>query len=741
MTKEAAESQVVDRRRASLSRRALLLLTTAFIVGCVVCSVVVNPEDTVADNPPTNTQAIPAAAPGTADWPQWGGDSARNNVPAGSGIPTDWDVGTFDRKTGEWNHDGSENVKWIARVGSQTYGNPVVADGQVYVGTNNGAGYLKRYPAVVDLGCLVAFAEEDGRFLWQHSSEKLPTGRVHDWPLQGICCAPLVEGERLWFVSSRGEVICADTQGFYDGEDDGPVQGGLARLFAEPPTLDSGLSEGTLSNPLKSLLASRGVDMSGRVRVKDGEREGTYELTLRSREGSEKFSVVVDNDRVVVYTDGEQTLIDEPVALIDGLAKGTVSPALTALLEARGFPVAGVDQVDAQAGEVWKMQANVDGSPRELTLRVEGDNLSAYKALTIDDKQEADTIWVYDMMAELGVSQHNMCSCSVTAFGDILFVNTSNGVDESHINIPNAQAASFMAMDKNTGELLWSDASPGENILHGQWSSPAVVEVDGEMQAIFTGGDGWVYSFAADRGEAGKPTLLWKFDANPKTSEWVMGGRGTRNNIIGTPVMYKGLIYIAVGQDPEHGEGVGHLWCLDPTKRGDISAQLAVHASDPTKPLPPRRLQAVDEEEGEIAIDNPNSGVVWEYQQSDQNGDGEFDFEETMHRTCGTVAIKDDLLFVADFSGLFHCLDATSGEVYWTHDMMSAAWGSPLIVDGKVYVGDEDGELSVFKLTSEKHEPLAEVDMRNSVYSTPIIANNVMFISNKTHLFAISPNP
>ena len=64
-----------------------------------------------------------------------------------------------------------------------------------------------------------------------------------------------------------------------------------------------------------------------------------------------------------------------------------------------------------------------------------------------------------------------------------------------------------------------------------------------------------------------------------------------------------------------------------------------------------------------------------------------------------------------------------------------------MIVDGKVYIGDEDGELTVFNLTSEKHEPLAEVDMRNSVYSTPIIANNVMFISNTTHLFAISPNP
>ena len=164
-------------------------------------------------------------------WSQWGGTSYRNNVPVGVDIPTSWAVGSFDRRSGEWNSEEAENIKWVARVGSQTYGNPVVAGGRVFVGTNNSAGYLPRYPARVDLGCMICFSEEDGSLLWQHSSEKLSTGRVHDWPLQGICCAPLVEGDRLWFVSSRGEVICADTEGYYDGEDDGPVKEERARLF------------------------------------------------------------------------------------------------------------------------------------------------------------------------------------------------------------------------------------------------------------------------------------------------------------------------------------------------------------------------------------------------------------------------------------------------------------------------------------------------------------------------------
>ena len=526
-------------------------------------------------------EPAPVVGVGPADWAQWGGNSIRNNTPEGTNIPAEWNIGRFDRKTGEWQNENALNIKWVARLGSQSYGNPVVANGQIYLGTNNGGGWLERYPAKVDLGCLLAFRESDGEFLWQHSSEKLPTGRVHDWPLQGICCAPLVEGERAWFVTSRGEVVCLDTQGFYDDENDGP-----------------------------------------------------------------------------------------------------------------------------------------------------------FKDEAFTETEEADAVWYFDMMGELGVSQHNMCSCSVTAAGDILFVNTSNGVDASHVNLPAPGAPSFIAMDKNTGKVLWTDASPGTNILHGQWSSPTYAVIDGVPQAMFPGGDGWVYSFRGDAGEDGKPELLWKFDANPKDSKWELGGRGTRNNVIGTIVVYNDLVYIAVGQDPEHGEGVGHLWCIDPTKRGDTSPELAFNLDDLDTPIPHKRLQAVIDTEGEVARPNPNTAVVWHYSEYDADDDSRIDFEETMHRTCGTVTIKDDILYLADFSGLFHCLDARTGQPHWTYDMLAACWGSALVVDGKVYIGDEDGDVSVFEHGKELVE-IAEINMGNSVYSTPIVANNILYISNRTHLFAI----
>ena len=542
------------------------------------------------------------------DWSQWGGSPGRNNTPTGRDVPVEWEVGDFDYETGDWDPTDAKNVKWVAKLGSQTYGNATVHGGKVFIGTNNSGGWLKRYPGNVDLGCLICFDLKTGKFLWQHSSEKLPTGRVHDWPLQGICCAPYCEGDRLWFVTSRGEVRCLDVEGFHDGENDGP------------------------------------------------------------------------------FVDEQQ-------------------------------------EVEAQA----------DGVKQPY-----------------DMLQEADVVWVYNMMTEMGISQHNMCSCSITCVGDVLFVMTSNGVDVEHNYIPAPDAPSFFAMNKHTGEVLWTDNSPRDNIHHGQWSSPAYGEFDGQAQVLFGGGDGWLYAFDPAGDGQGGSKLLWKFDTNPKLAKLELMGKGTRNDIIATPVVYDGLVYVATGQDPEHGEGIGGLWCIDPHKRGDVSPELVFNAADPQTPIPYKRVQAAVPEDGDIVRPNPNSAVVWKYAAADYDGDGEIAFEEVMHRTIGTVAIRDDILYIADYSGLFHCLNAKTGERNWVYDMLSASWGSPLIVEDKVYIGDEDGEVAVFRHSADPNVAMQQDggmlepyygtrNMGNSVYSTPIVADNILLISNRSHLFAITP--
>ncbi len=540
---------------------ALSLLAAATIVGAAI---VAGERDTAYDPTSDALKAIGRLKVKPLDWPMWGGSPMRNNTPNGKNICTDWDV-----KTGK-------NIKWSAKLGSQTYGNPIVGNGKVIIATNNANGYIKRYPATVDLGVLLAFDEQTGKFLWQLSREKLPTGRVHDWEMLGMCSSVLIDGDRVWTVTNRNELMCLDIEGFADGENDGP----------------------------------------------------------------------------------------------------------------------------------FKSEAN-------------------------ENKDEADIVWSVDFMSKYSVSQHNACSCSVTCAGDILFVCTSNGVDEGHFKVQYPDAPSFLAMDKRTGEVLWSDNSPGANVMHGQWSSPTYAVLGGQEQVLFAGGDGWLYSFDP-KGANGKSKLLWKFDCNPKESVYSLE-RATRNHLIGSPVVYDGLVYIGVGEDPEHGEGAGHLWCIDPTKRGDVSPELVFNKSNPTKPIAYKRLKACEPEKGDFTKPNPNSAAVWHYVGEDQD-----EFEKSMHRTLGSVAIKNGLLVIADLSGLVHCLDSKTGKPHWTHDMLAACWSSPLIVEDRVYIGDGDGDVAIFELSAEKNL-ISEVNMGAAVYSTAVVANNVLYIARFDGLFAIAP--
>ena len=294
--------------------------------------------------------------------------------------------------------------------------------------------------------------------------------------------------------------------------------------------------------------------------------------------------------------------------------------------------------------------------------------------------QDADVIWSFDMMEEVGTYPHNLANSSPVVWGDLIYVSTSNGQDESHVHIPSPRAPAIIAVNKNSGKLVWEDNSVADRILHGQWSTPSVGRIGGVDQVVSAQGDGWVRGYETLTGKK-----LWEFDTNPKDSVWPK----TRNEAIGTPVILEDRVYIANGQDPEHGEGVGHLYAIDATKRGDIT----------------------------------QSGRAWQY--------------DKIRRSISTFSIADGLLYIPDFSGFLHCLDAKTGQVYWTHDIFAAVWGSTLVVDGRVYLGDEDGDVVVLQAGKEK-KVLAEMNLGSAVYATPVPANGALFINNRNQLFKLA---
>ena len=270
----------------------------------------------------------------------------------------------------------------------------------------------------------------------------------------------------------------------------------------------------------------------------------------------------------------------------------------------------------------------------------------------------------------------------------------------------------------------------------------------GVPQVIFGGGDGWLYSFDPEGDGKGNSKLLWKFDCNPKTSHYALN-KATRNHIIGTPVIYDGRVYVAVGEDPEHGEGTGHLWCIDPTKRGDVSPELAFNSKDPTTPIRAQAAAGRRARKGRLRPAESELGRRLALQR-----------RSTKTATARSTSTKPCTARSAAWrSRTTSCTSPTSAACSTASTPRPASgtgsttcsppsWGSPLIVDGKVYIGDEDGDVAIFKHSADPNVAMkkdggemkpfyGEINMGNSVYSTPIVADNVLYIANRTHLFAI----
>ena len=489
---------------------------------------------------------------GASDWPMWGRDPSRNMASQAVNMPVEFSLGRFLPESEEVDMKTTKGVLWVAKLGSQTYGNPTVAGGKVFVGTNNES--PRDSDITEDRGVVMCFRESDGAFLWQLSAPKLGAGKVSDWEYIGICSSPTVIDDRAYLVTNRGEVVCMDVEGMVDGND-GPFtdEAGYMRGPGKPPVM-------------------------------------------------------------IGATD-------------------------------------------------------------------------------------ADIVWRFDMRDELGVFPHNISSCSVLVVNDLVYATTSNGVDWSHINIPAPFAPSFIALDRHTGALAGEENSGvSSRSLHAGWSSPAYGTVQGNGMVIWGGSDGWSYGYRPEPlpPEDGFQYLseLWRYDCNPPSYR-SKDGKPLRyatyegpSEVIATPVFYKNRVYIAIGQDPEHGDGYGQLSCIDVTKRGDIS----------------------------------QNGAVWTYRD--------------IGRTISTVSIADGFLYAAEYDGDIHCLDADTGEVHWVHRTNSRIWGSTLVVDNKVYIGNEDGDLVILK-AGKTYELLNTVHFGTPIYSTAIEAGGVLYVATQTHLYAI----
>lgn len=314
-------------------------------------------------------------------------------------------------------------------------------------------------------------------------------------------------------------------------------------------------------------------------------------------------------------------------------------------------------------------------------------------------KLDADILWLYDLRAQSGVYPNDAFHASILLHGEFLYLNTSNGVDRTHRRNPAPDAPSLVVLEKATGRLVAQDAERiGGRVYHCTWSSPALGTLNGKPLVIFAGGDGVVYGFEAltappPPGQVLDLRRVWRFDPDPTApKEDIHKYKNNRevgpSGIMSMPVFHDGRVYITVGGDIWWGKKKAWFKCFDATKSGDITA----------------------------------TAELWSY--------------DLKHHSCSTPAIAGSLAFAADCGRLVHCLDAATGTPHWTHEARGDFWASPLVADGKVYIGSRRGEFLIFAADREKRL-LASIQLDGPINGTAAAANGVLYIPTMTRLHAI----
>ena len=301
----------------------------------------------------------------------------------------------------------------------------------------------------------------------------------------------------------------------------------------------------------------------------------------------------------------------------------------------------------------------------------------------VADGQE---LWRLDLRATLGVSPNQASASSPLTVGELVYVVTGNGTDYKSGKVKNPAAPSFIAVDRKTGKVAWQDNSPGEKILSGQWGSPGYGVVAGQAQVVFPGGDGWLYSFEPATGK-----LLWKFNCKAHEKPSAAGEPETTFNLLGAPVFFGNRVFVAIGE-PEAGTAPGALRCLDAQQRGDVT----------------------------------KTAEVWRL--------GGPDFSDSI----STVAVHAGLVYAVDTPGFFNCIDAATGQRLWFDDLKANTWGSPLVADGKVYVQNAEGIVTIYAAGREKKILARHESLPDLAHGTPVVANGVLYLTGQKHLYAIA---
>ena len=313
---------------------------------------------------------------------------------------------------------------------------------------------------------------------------------------------------------------------------------------------------------------------------------------------------------------------------------------------------------------------------------------------------DADIIWIADLENLAGIWHHDSAYGNPLIHGDFLYINSNNSVDNTHKVIRRPDAPSLIVLDKKTGRLVARDNEHiGPNIFHNTYSSPSLGTVKGRTLVCFGGGDGMLYGFEAltampPAGIVANLKRVWKYDPDPTAPKTDVHSYNANreispSTIVAAPVFLGDRIYLTVGGDIWWGKYQAWLQCVTADQTGDTTGT-AMRWSCPMK------------------------------------------------HSITTPAVAGPLAFVADTGNkTLICVDTATGKDLWSHPLGSEIWSSPLVADGKLYLGTRRGKFFIFAATREK-KLLCQTTFDDPIDASPVAATGVVYVATHTTLYALA---
>jgi outer membrane protein assembly factor BamB len=111
------------------------------------------------------------------------------------------------------------------------------------------------------------------------------------------------------------------------------------------------------------------------------------------------------------------------------------------------------------------------------------------------------------------------------------------------------------------------------------------------------------------------------------------------------------------------------------------------------------------------------------------------DMKKTVPLTCTPIAYQG-LLFCLTDDGRITCLRLSNGEMVWQDRIPARFFGSPVCVNGRLYILSTEGEVFVLA-AGDKFELLARNPLGEMSYATPAVALGRLYLRTHAHLISV----